>query len=176
MIESERLTLRKLTAKDKQVISVFLQDPEVMAAWEHGFSDREVQKWLDTNLRRYREKGCGFLLVSRRDTGEAIGVAGPVWNEINGTERWEIGYIFNKRFWGKGYAREAARASAEYAFRVLQTDCIAIQMRVNNLASIRVAEALGAERIETYGRRYRGTDMPHYIYELNREQFVSRET
>ena len=52
VVESQRLGLRPMTEDDFDSLCVFLQDAEVMAAWEHAFSDDEVRAWIAENRRR----------------------------------------------------------------------------------------------------------------------------
>ena len=42
MIETMRLTLRRMSMDDRREIAQILQDPVVMTAYEHAFSDAEV--------------------------------------------------------------------------------------------------------------------------------------
>ena len=49
---------------------------EVMYAYEHAFSDEEVQEWLDRQLGRYEEYGFGLWAVILKETGEMIGQCG----------------------------------------------------------------------------------------------------
>ena len=54
ILETERLLLRQLTAEDRPALCAILQDEEVMYAYAHAFSDREVDEWLQNQLTRYR--------------------------------------------------------------------------------------------------------------------------
>jgi RimJ/RimL family protein N-acetyltransferase len=38
-----------------------------------------------------------------------------MWQDVDGAEELEVGYHFNKAFWGRGLATEAARGCMEYA-------------------------------------------------------------
>lgn len=163
-VESERLVFRKLKQEDFDTIAVFLKDPDVMYAWGHGFSDEEVREWLDKNLKRYEDNGYAFFLAVNKQTQDAVGAVGIIYNEIDGRWRWEIGYILDKRFWGQGYAREGAKAFLDHAFTKMGIDEVAFQIRDSNIASQKVAESLGACREGAYIRHYYGEDMPHYIY------------
>ena len=63
ILTTSRLILRRLTQNDYPALCKILQDAEVMYAYEHAFSDEEVQEWLDRQLSRYEKYGfgCGQL-------------------------------------------------------------------------------------------------------------------
>ncbi|MFQ7302611.1 MAG: GNAT family N-acetyltransferase, partial [Beduini sp.] len=60
ILETERLYLREMTHEDEKDLSEMLQDPKVMYAYEHNFSDTDVQIWLDRQLARYHKDGFGL--------------------------------------------------------------------------------------------------------------------
>ena len=65
VVETERLLLRPLTPADRGDLCEILQDKETMYAYEHAFSDEEVDQWLQNQLRRYREEGFGLWAAAR---------------------------------------------------------------------------------------------------------------
>ena len=69
ILETERLLLRELTAADRPALCDILQDPEVMYAYAHAFSDQEVTEWLHNQLTRYRRDGFGLWAACGRQTG-----------------------------------------------------------------------------------------------------------
>ena len=87
-----------------------------MYAYEGAFSYSEVQEWLDRQIRRYQKWGFGLWAVILKETGGMIGQCGLTMQPWKEEEVLEIGYLFNRRFWHKGYAVEAARACKQYAF------------------------------------------------------------
>ena len=50
IIETERLLVRKLTNDDFDTLLTIMSKPEVMYAWEHGFSEDDVQDWIERQL------------------------------------------------------------------------------------------------------------------------------
>ena len=76
ILETKRLYLREMTQDDYGSLCKILQDEEVMYAYEHAFSDEEVQEWLDKQLARYREYGFGLWAVILKETDEMIGQCG----------------------------------------------------------------------------------------------------
>jgi RimJ/RimL family protein N-acetyltransferase len=115
VMETERLTIRKFISDDLPALHAIMEKPEVMYAWEHGFTRSEARKWLNRQLTRYRKDGYGYFAVILKETGELAGQAGLMKNEIGGSEVVELGYIFDDRFWKQGYGLEAAKACVEYA-------------------------------------------------------------
>ena len=119
ILETERLYLRRLEQTDFDALCKILKDEEVMYAYEHAFSDAEVHEWLDRQLGRYAEYGFGLWAVILKKNGELIGQCGITMQDWNGRQVPEIGYLFQKAFWHKGYATEAATACRDYAFGTL---------------------------------------------------------
>ncbi len=66
--------------------------------------------------------------------------------------RFEIGYIFNSDYHGKGYATEACRAVLDHAFDRLQADRVITGTAAVNRASCRLLERLGFKKtVESTG-------------------------
>ena len=59
ILQTRRLTLRELTIEDVGALRPILQDPLVMYAWEHAFTDAEIRAWIVTNQARYQGDECG---------------------------------------------------------------------------------------------------------------------
>lgn len=95
-IKTERLYLRELTPGDEAELKTFLQDADVMYAWEAPFTDAEVTAWLTENLRRYKADGFSFYAVIEKCSGKFLGVCGPLIETINSERRMGVAYIFNK--------------------------------------------------------------------------------
>ena len=146
ILRTRRLLLREMTEGDLPDLKEVLQDPEVMTAYEHSFSDRDVAEWLARQRERYRPGGFGLWAVVLPSTGEMVGQAGITWQDCEGQPVLEVGYLLKKRFWRRGYASEAARACRDYAFRVLGAEKVSSIIKTDNLASIRVAQRNGMRR------------------------------
>ncbi len=168
MIETKRLYLRELQPSDREALSKILQDEQTMYAYEGAFSDAEVQAWLDKQLKSYQRNGFGLWAAVLKETGEMIGQCGLTWQELAGEQVLEIGYLFQRAFWHKGYASEAAMACKNYAFEMLQADEVFSIIRDTNGPSQRVAERNGMTRCGEFIKHYRGIDMPHYVYSVQK--------
>lgn len=171
MLESERLFFRKLRKEDFTALCKILQDDDVMYAYEGKFNDKEVTEWLDRQLWRYEnENGRGLYAVILKENGELIGQCGLTFQDYKEKRVLEIGYLFQKKYWHKGYATEAAKAWKRYAFEVLGEKEVFSIIRDTNIASQKVAERNGMVKADTFVKHYRGVDMPHYLYMAKNEK------
>ncbi len=66
----------------------------------------------------------------------------------------ELGWILDKRYWGHGYAAEAARAVTELAFGTLHLNRLIAHCDSENLPSRRVMEKLGMTLVSITSGRY----------------------
>ena len=87
VLETKRLMLRKMCREDQDSLNKMLQDPEVMYAYAHAFSDREAKEWLERQLERYRQYGFGLWAVILKETGEFIGSKYFRWLQSPGARR-----------------------------------------------------------------------------------------
>lgn len=168
ILETDRLLLREIEQSDFYSLCTILQDKDVMYAYEHAFSDKEVQDWLDKQLYRYENDGFGLWLVILKDTNEVIGQCGLTMQNIGNRDVVEIGYLFAKKFWHNGYATEAAIACKNYAFNTLGIDEIYSIIRDTNTASQNVAKRNCMTHTSTIIKHYYNIDMPHYIYSIKK--------
>lgn len=166
-LTTQRLLLRQITRGDRDVLASMLQDPRVMYAWEHPFSDAEVEEWMDKTLTRSNgDNELCHLLAIDQSSGEMVGTAGLLLDTVHGRTVHEISYMLRHRHWHKGYAREAAAALARHAFSAMGLPLVILEIRPENTASLRVARALGATHTGSFIKPYWGKGMLHHIYTL----------
>lgn len=169
-METERLYLREMTQDDFPSLCNILQDEETMYAYEGAFTDSEAQEWLDRQMARYRKWGFGLWAVMLKENEEMIGQCGLTMQPWKDEEVLEVGYLFERSYWHKGYATEAAKACKQYAFDVLKAEDVCSIIRDTNTASQNVAVRNGMTIADTWTKHYRGVDMPHYRYVVYRER------
>lgn len=164
ILETDRLYLREMNQDDFLSLCRILQDDETMYAYEGAFSDAEVQEWLDRQISRYQKWNFGLWAVILKETNEMIGQCGLTMQSWKDEEVLEIGYLFERLYWHKGYATEAAKACKKYAFEILNADEVCSIIRNTNNASQQVAIRNGMVVKDSWTKHYRGVDMPHYRY------------
>ncbi len=164
-LETKRLILRPMLQTDFDALLLIFTDPNVMAAFDHPpFTNDQMQRWLQRNLDHQHEFGYGLFSVVLKETGDLIGDCGP--EQMEDMQAAELGYDFRSDVWSHGYATEASVAVRDYAFDVLHLPQLISLIRVDNLASKRVAEKVGmtlAEEFTRYG-------IPYWKYALKNHQ------
>lgn len=145
VLETERLILRRLTVEDAPFMLGLLNEP----SWLRFIGDRGVRTLEDA--RNYIVKGpvdmyerLGFGLYAtalKEDDSVPIGLCGLV--KRDGLEDVDIGFAFLPKFWGKGYACEAASAVMAYAKSVVGLERIVAITAVGNESAARLLEKIG---------------------------------
>lgn len=157
MIETERLTLRKMTETDAEELFNIFSDPIAMRYFGVIFDRQRMDKWVRNNLEHEKQHGFSLLSVVLKDNGEVIGDCGLETDQIDGQTVVGIGFDFKRSYWGKGYATEAARAVLEYGFTNLELDSIFGWIDPQNTPSQRVAERIGMlvdRYVDRGGKKY----------------------
>jgi len=144
VLETDRLTLRRLTPDDAPFMLAMLNDPDFL----RNVGDRGARTIDDTRtyilngpMAMYDIYGHGLYLVSERTSGEAIGICGLL--KRDSLEDVDIGFAFLPSARGQGYAVESAAAVMAYGRDVLGLTRVVAIVRPDNVASIRVLEKIG---------------------------------
>jgi len=155
-LETERLRLRAFRNEDLDAYAAICADPEVMRYLGTGVTLNRHETWraMAGILGHWELLGYGMFAMEVRETGELIGRTGFL--DPPGWPGFELGWVLGCRWWGKGYALEAARACLDYAFGPLGRDRVISLIRPDNHRSIRVAEKIGetlAGEVELLGSK-----------------------
>jgi RimJ/RimL family protein N-acetyltransferase len=143
-LTTERLLLRRFAAADLDEWAAICANDEVMRfLGRAGGIDRD-EAWRDMAfvLGHWELRGYGLFAVVERASGDLVGRVGPWMPE--GWPHLEVGWTIGRPWWGRGYATEAARASARFAFDELGADHVIHLIADGNDRSQAVAEHLGA--------------------------------
>ena len=168
ILETERLILREMNNNDFEALCKILLDEETMYAYQGAFTIEEAHNWLNSQLERYKNYGYGLWAVVLKENNEMIGQCGLSIQTWKNSKVLEVGYLFQRNYWHHGYATEAAIASKEYAFNVLNANEVSSIIRTTNTQSINVALRNGMKKVDDWVKHYRGVDMPHYRYVVHR--------
>jgi [ribosomal protein S5]-alanine N-acetyltransferase len=145
---TERLELRVFEPSDLDALHAVNGDPEVTRFMKPYPTVEHTRRALDVHVREARAGRPAFWAVIERSSGDLIGDAGVGLVDGIGPE-FELGYALGTQWWGRGYATEAARAVRDYALGELALPEMLALVRPDNMASIKIVEKLGMERVGT---------------------------
>lgn len=144
IVETERLTLRRLTVDDAEFVFALLNEP----SWLRFIGDKGVRTLEDARayiengpLAMYQRFGFGLYVTERRTDGVPMGMCGLI--KRDGLDDVDIGFAFLPAYWGRGYAFEAAAAVMEYGRNVIGLTRIVAITAPDNESSARLLEKLG---------------------------------
>lgn len=144
VVETERLTLRRMTLDDAAFILRLVNEP----AWLRFIGDKNVRnlddarRYIQTGpLDMYARFGFGMFLVQLKSTGAPIGACGLLRRDTLPAP--DIGYALLPEFWGQGYAFEAAAAVLSYGHKSHGLNRIMAITSPDNANSVRVLERCG---------------------------------
>ncbi len=144
VLETERLSLRRMTAADAVFILALLNEP----GFHRNIGDRGVRSIDAAGLyiangpmKSYEEHGFGLYVVELKETGAPIGTCGLIKRES--LDDVDIGFAFLEQHWRKGYGHEAAAAVMEHGRRAHGLRRIVAVTAPHNQGSIRILEKVG---------------------------------
>jgi [ribosomal protein S5]-alanine N-acetyltransferase len=172
-LNTERLRLKEFTWEDEQAVHAYASDPRVVEHMLWGpNSPEETQDYLRQVIQKqgHVPREAYDLAVVLQATDQLIGGCGLF---LVGYRQAELGYCFNRSFWGQDYATEAARAMVRMGFRELGLHRIYATCRPDNVGSAKVMQKLGM-RYEGHFREHRwhqGSWRDSYQYSILAREF-----
>lgn len=145
-LETERLITRYLTEADIPLWMEFFKDPESIEffpQYKEMTHEASAIEWIGRQTTRYANQQYGMQALIEKSTGALVGQCGLLAKEIDGIPELEVGYSILKKYWGLGYAAEAARLFIDYAFENNLVGSVISTIAPGNMKSIRVAEKNG---------------------------------
>ena len=125
------------------------------------------QKWFDKVFYRYENNLGGKNALIHKVTGEFVGQCGLLVQTVEGEKRLEVGYSILPKFWGQGYATEAAIRCKEFAFENNYCQNLMSIMHPDNIASEKVALKNGMT-FEKFVPNYQAEVDPINVFSIDR--------
>ena len=144
-LETERLILRNWQESDVAPFVEMNHDPEVMKYFPAILSADETKILVMRIKSHFKEHGFGLFAVELKSEKKFIGFTGlaiPTF-EAHFTPAVEIGWRLASKYFGQGYATEAARKVLEFAFNELKLKEIVSFTAMVNKPSINVMKKIG---------------------------------
>ena len=137
-----QVTIRPLEENDAYTSVKWRNDPEVFKYTGNTYKNEiKIENELDwirkvtSNQKDYR---CAIL-------ADGVYIGNIYLTDIeNGSAEYHI-FIGDKRYWGKGVAKQASILILEYAFNVLGLDSVKLQVRKENGSAFMLYQRLGFE-------------------------------
>lgn len=170
VLETKRLLLREMNQDDFQALSSVLGDSEAMRHYPYAFDEQRIRNWIERNMNRYRRDCFGLWAVCLKESGELIGDCGLTLQNIHGEILPEIGYHIRRDCQLKGYAKEAARAVRDWAFRNTDHPVLYSCCRYTNVPSIKTAESIGMHFACEYPDEENGTT---HVSSISRKEWLN---
>ena len=158
--KTDRLILRRYGNEDLQDLYEYLSDEEVVKYEPYRVMDiAEVSEELDRRI-----SSNEMIAVVLKETNKLIG---NLYVGRRAFDSLELGYAFNRQFWGQGYAKESCEALMKRAF-LEGTHRIFAECDPCNTGSWRLLESLGFVR-EAYFKHNVSIWKDTFVYSLLKE-------
>lgn len=144
ILETERLTLRRMSNDDHAFIIDLLNQPSFL----RYIGDKKVRTAADAQryiqdgpVTSYERYGFGLYLVALKDSGIPIGICGLI--KRDSLPDVDLGFAFLPAYWSKGYASEAAEAVLRYGRSALGLRRIVAITSLDNHDSMKLLGKIG---------------------------------
>lgn len=160
-LETSRLKLRPFTIDDWEPYAEMYADPSFVRFLE-GRVLTKGEAWENIAVihGHWSLLGYGIWALESKATGELVGRAGlldlPGWPDV------EVCWALSPKYWGNGFATEAAQASIEWAFDEANLPRLISLIDPENKASEAVALRIGESFCENISFQGKSTN----VYEV----------
>jgi RimJ/RimL family protein N-acetyltransferase len=179
IFETPRLEIYKASPveADVDILYRLWSEPRVMVNVGYpqglGMTREQIRRQLEA---QGESELNAVLLVRVKETGRTIGEAWLGEQDADGVSETDVKLL--PEAWGNKYGIEVKRGLVGYLFEHTDCQCVQATPNVNNAASIRMQEAVGAKRVgestfhPPHDQRERAIPVHSYIYRVCREDFI----
>jgi len=158
-IETERLILRDLEDRDREVLPILMNDLDVtryLAVVPHPYTRSDADWFIDKTLKNQQmvPRTDYVFGIELREAEDLVGAVGLHHiSELD--QKATLGYWLGKKYWRNGIMAEAAKKAVDYGFKKLGLQRIEVTASTLNQGSNAVIRKLGFEFEGTAKRYYR---------------------
>lgn len=165
-IETERMIIRDFSTDDVKDLHDIFGDAETMEMCESAYDFEETERFL----KEFCIGRKGAVAAVQKESDKVIGYI--LFKEYE-DDVYEMGWIFNRAFWGCGYAYEACAKVIDYAFEELDVHKIFAEA-IDRVKSVGLMKKLGmvAEGVQrSHTKDNHGNWADFYLYGMLREDW-----
>lgn len=143
-LQTARLHLRPVRINDAADLFAGRGDPAVMRYWDWPPQESvdQVRSIIQNHTEEIDSGRTHWWVVATTARGPAIGEVDLSDVDLH-HRRAEVGFLFHRAAWGRGYAREAMERVMRYGFGDLGLERLWARFHAGNEASQRLLEKLG---------------------------------
>jgi len=173
--ETDRLILREILPTDVDGLFQLDSDPEVHRYLGNKPVENKGQIIAMINFIRqqYVDYGIGRWAIVDKESNNFIGWTGlKLVREFTNSHinYYDLGYRLIQKYWGKGFATEAAKASIDYGFEKLNLNEIYAMADCENIKSNNVLTKNGLKFIVTFDL----DGIRHNWYKIDKIEWTNR--
>ncbi|HVB20990.1 MAG TPA: GNAT family protein [Ktedonobacteraceae bacterium] len=145
IITTNRLVLREFAEEDWSAVIAYQSDPRYLHYYDwQERTEQDVRAFVRMFIAQHEEEPrTKFqLAITLASNGQLIGNCG-IRKKTSDAQEADLGYELDPRYWGCGYATEAARAILTFGFRELGLHRVLAWCIAENAASAHVLEKIG---------------------------------
>ncbi|MCI9137318.1 MAG: GNAT family N-acetyltransferase [Lachnospiraceae bacterium] len=183
--QTKRLELRIITDEEApQVLQFYLDNQEIFERYEvdrmHNFYTEKFQRTVlqcEYNL-AVKQKLFRFWVYEKGNIDRIIGTVSIYDIKRGYYQSCELGYKFDQRFWGKGYAKESVLKCLQIAFEELELHRVEAYVVRENEASRKLLKSMGfgLEGVKRQSVKLHGVWQDHELYALLAEEIIHSDS
>jgi [ribosomal protein S5]-alanine N-acetyltransferase len=145
-LEGKNICFKALSIKDANAIHHYASDEEVsrFIGWNLMNTLNETSEFIELLLKRESAGTHLYASIFLKSTQEMIGTA-MIFNFDEEANHAEIGYVFDKGYWGRGYGSECVALMSDFALKFLNLHKLHASVVDANIGSARILEKNGFE-------------------------------
>lgn len=145
-LEGKDIYFKALNVKNDKEIHSYASDEEVsrFIGWRLMNTLAETHDYIIEMLKRECVETHLYASIVLKETEKIIGTA-MIFNFDLEAKHAEIGYVFHRDYWGKGYGTEVVKLMNDFSFEVLKLRKLHAHVVSANIGSSRILEKNGFE-------------------------------
>ncbi|WFR55619.1 GNAT family N-acetyltransferase [Anaerocolumna sp. AGMB13025] len=143
-LETDIITFKPLNIEDAAKIHEYASDEEVsrFIGWKLMKSLEETREFVETMIKREEAGTHMYASVVLKAAQAVIGTV-MLFDFDREANQAEVGYVFHKSYWGRGYGTKSIALLTDFAFDTLKLHKLHASVVDANIGSARILEKNG---------------------------------